>query len=205
MPLTAALRTTPLAPVLGASVLAATTLTLMVRPWAGGAVDLAAVRLAVVLIALGAVFALDDPAAATLSASPTSLPRRRAAAVAVAGAAAAIAVVAVSVGVAAAGSGLRVDGAGRVAIEAAAIGALGLSASAWRIRRRGGGSGAPAGIGLVAIFFLGSKFLGQVDPRFDLLAPGGGTPVNRALWLAVLAWSTFALVWLSRDPASRPK
>lgn len=176
------------------------------KPWDGQPLTLTVARLAMMLLAIGVGFALDDPAAVTLAASPTSLPRRRATrcALAAAGAAAGLALIAI---------GARVwsgQSAGDVPLtalllEGAALCAVALAASAVSIGWRGATSGGPAAIRAVLLFFVVDQVVGRRFPDWSLQsAPGSPAwSQSRWLWAAVLAAAAATLVWHSKDPAAR--
>lgn len=176
------------------------------KPWDGHPLTLLAARLAMTLLAIGAGFALDDPAAATLAASPTSLPRRRATrcGLAVAGAAAGLAVIAAGARL---WSGQSAEGVPPTALllEGAALCALALAASAVSIGWRGAASGGPAAIRAVLLFFLIDMVVGRRFPDWSLqTAPGSPTwSQSRWLWAAVLGAAAATLAWQSKDPATR--
>lgn len=198
-------RVTPLPAVAAATLLSAVTAAAVAKPWDHGSVDFGVARIAVVFAALGLGYALDDPTAATVAPSPTSLPRRRALRVMLAGAVTLAGTASVLVGLAAWGSGFGPLEPARLALEAAGLSAIVLAASAWRIHRRGGGSGATAGVAAAFGLYLGSEFVGQIDPAWSLFAGPGGEAWSRtgAAWAALSAWAALAVLWLSRDPASR--
>lgn len=179
--------------------------TISVKPWDGQSLSLAAARTAIALLAIGAGFALDDPAAATLAASPTSLPRRRAVrcALAVAGAAAGLGLIMAGARLwsgEAAGAPLTA-----VLLEGAALCAVALAASAVSIGWRGAASGGPAAIRAVLLLVLVDTVTSRSFPKWSLqAAPGSPTwSQSRWLWAAVLAAAMATLAWQSKDPAAR--
>lgn len=156
-----------------------------------------ALRLSIASAAVAAAsgFLLDDPAAVTLAASPTSLPLRRLQRVSVVAAAvglwwAAVAVLATRIG---GGFPLR----GR-ALELCVFVAVTLAASATASnlgdRTVGGIAGAACAAGCYAITFL--------PPRSWLPLPGHpDAPGATSRRLVVLAGAVAVLAWASRDPA----
>lgn len=176
------------------------------KPWDGQPLTLTVARLAMMMLAIGVGFALDDPAAVTLAASPTSLPRRRAArcALAVTGAAAGLAVIAAGARL---WSGQSANGVPLTALllEGAALSALALAASAVSISWRGATSGGFAAIRAVLLFSLIEMVVGRRFPEWSLQsAPGSPAwSQSRWLWAAVLAAAAATSAWHSKDPAAR--
>lgn len=179
--------------------------TIWLKPWEGQSLSLPAARLALGLLAIGAGFALDDPAAATLAASPTSLPRRRATrcALAVAGAATGMFLIA---------AGARLWSGDAVAaplsallLEGAALCAIALAASAVSIARQGAASGGPAAIRAILLVFMVDTVVLRRFPDWSLQAsPGSPTwSQSRWLWAITLVLAAATLAWHSRDPATR--
>lgn len=175
------------------------------KPWDGHSLSLTAARTAIAMLAIGTGFALDDPAAATLAASPTSLPRRRAArcALAVAGAA-------MGLGLILAGARYWSGEAASapltaVLLEGVALCAVALAASAVSIGWRGATSGGPAAIRAVLLLVLVDTVTSRRFPKWSLQAsPGSPTwSQSRWLWAAVFTAAAVTLAWQSRDPAAR--
>jgi hypothetical protein len=149
-------------------------------------------------VAAATAFLLDDPAAETLSASPTPLPARRAQRVAIAAVAvalwwaAAVTVAATQIGVVPlAGPALEVGVLVAVAVAVSA------AAATMGDRTGGGIAGAAVSVACFASTFLPSRWWLPFPP--DPAAPGA-TP----RWLAVFVCATALLAWTSRDPA-RPR
>jgi hypothetical protein len=188
------LRATPLAPAAACCLLSCGLLLVAGRP------DriLGLLLVAILLTSVGAGFALDDEAAATLEASPTTLLTRRA--VRAAGLLAVLAV----------GIVLQVTAAARVIpvhpwalggwlLQNAAFVAVTLAVSAIAQRllpeRVGGTASAATGLVLLATVAALAKF----DPW---LSPVPGAPHSER-WAWVLAGGVAVLAALSRDPARR--
>lgn len=200
MPMRTALRSVPpmarsmaWAPLAGAAA-AVAALVAVQRPWDDHGVTLALARLAVVTVAIGATFALDDDAAVTLASSPTSLLWRRAvrAALALTASAAVVAVVALlAVGPM---GGTESVPLGRLAIEAAGMLLLAMALSA----ALGGDRAAFAFAGGI----LAAVVVQHRWPSYSLFpfAPGApGWSRAAAVWAAVAVASTAVLFLLSRE------
>ena len=188
------LRATPLVPAAACCLLGCALLLVMARP------DriLGLVLVAILLTSVGAGFALDDEATATLEASPTTLLARRA--LRVAGLLAVLGV----------GTVLQVAAAARVVpvhagalsgwvLEDAAFVAVTLAVSAIAQRllpeKAGGLAAAPTGLLLLATVATLAEFR-------PWLSPVPGAPHSER-WAWVMAGGIAALVALSRDPAHR--
>jgi hypothetical protein len=156
------------------------------------------VLVAILLTSFGAGFALDDEAAATLEASPTTLLTRRA--LRVAGLLAVLgAGIALQVAAAARVVPVHLDALGGWLLEDAAFVAVTLAVSAIAQRvlpeRVGGIAAAPTGLLLLAIV--------ATIARFDAwLSPLPGAPHSER-WVWVMAGGVAVLAALSRDPAAR--
>lgn len=154
-------------------------------------------RLSGACVAASAAWVLDDPAAATLASSPTTLVARRA--IRVAGA---VACVAVWWAAAIVLAGLRADNVAVLSLtrELVALTALSVLGAVGAPRWSGEGLGASAGafvaIGWFALSFL--PRLGGVPLPPDPLRPG-----NAGRVLAVAAVAVGLALLLSRDPANR--
>lgn len=161
--------------------------------WSQGSVVLR-VRLAGAAVAASTAWLLDDPAAATLAASPTTVLVRRAVRVAVGfaftlgwwGAAAAVAT--------ATAGGVPVAAAAEVVVLTALAAAGSVAGQRWS----GDGRGASAGALVVLVWFLLSFVHGAVPLPPQPLRPGATVPL-----LAAAAAALVAAAALSRDPAAR--
>jgi hypothetical protein len=151
------------------------------------ATHLPALRLAMLTLAAGAAFALDDPAEATVAASPVTLARRRVIrlAVIVSGWALAWAAVTALVGLAPGSIPLL-----PVTVEAAGWMALSLAVAV----TCGGTASPPA---LVVSFILAV----QLPERYWLLTGPAGWSGVQARWAALLLAAGSIVAWWSRDPA----
>ncbi len=151
--------------------------------------------LALVMSTAGIGFSIDDPAAETVGASPTTLARRRLGSAAIVCTVALAAWVAIAVAVA--------TSAGQhfptydIAIEVAALASIGLATSAFVQRR----TTAPGGPTSALVVLVGPVFMAGVAFRdikvFPSLVPGQDLR-DRWVWLAVIAGASLAQ--LSRDP-----
>lgn len=169
------------------------------RPWDGQQLSLGLVRLALVLVAIGAALALDDAAANTLACTPTSLLWRRGVRLALAagaGAGAAVTVVALfAVGATGGTGGVPLD---RLVVEGAGILLLAMALST--------AVGGDRGAFLFAVGVLGAVVVQQRWPAWSLfpMAPGAPGWSRAALvWGAVAAASAGALFVFSLDPCFR--
>ena len=163
--------------------------------------DLAEIyALAFVASTAGLGFALDDPAAETIAASPTTLTRRRIRRVSIAGAITAATWLTIA-GVVATSDTQRFP-TYDVIIEVAALAAMGLATSALVQRR----TQAPGGPTAALVVLVGPAFLYGVvfrDVRvFPSLVPGQDLR-ERWIWLALAGTALLALT--SRDPAGRKR
>lgn len=150
-----------------------------------------------VIAVLGAAFVLDDEAAATLEASPSTFAWRRSLRMVTA-------VALVSVPWAAAW--WRTDAHGTDApwagltLELAALLALALATAAGVTRWSGTTDPGVATTPVVFVVVLGAF---QLPPRFALYGPPGpGWDAQQARWWVVLAGAALLLLWCARDPAS---
>lgn len=181
------------APLAGA-VAAVAALVAVQRPWDDHALTLALARLAVVTVAIGATFALDDDAAVTLASSPTSLLCRRAVRVAL--------VLTASVAVVAVVAFLAVgpmDGTGSVPLGRLALEAAGILLLAMALSVALGGD---RGAFVFAGGLLAAVVVQQRWPSYSLfpLAPSApGWSRAAAVWAVVAVVSTAVLFLLSRD------
>ena len=190
-------RATPLLPAAAGALLG-----LMFVVSASGENVVARLVAAAVLAAAGTGFALDDPAALTLEASPTPLAVRRSLRAALVftmvGLAWSIDLV-VAARFAPRGASLPVDA---LTLELSAFVAVVLAISAAAARRssdgRGGAIAAPAFVVLV----FGTNVLAYLWPAFPGLLPH--TP-HHDRWIWVLVGATALLGWLNRDPATRSR
>ena len=156
--------------------------------------------LAFVASTVGLGFALDDPAAETLGASPTPLARRRMRRIAIAGAITVTTWLPIATMVATSDS--QRFPAYDVLIEVAALAAIGLATSS-AVQRRTQAAGGPTA---ALVVLVGPAFLYGVAFRdaqvFPSLVPGQDLR-ERWIWLGLAA-----SVWLSatsRDPATRKR
>ena len=161
--------------------------------------DLAEIySLAFVASTAGLGFALDDPAAETVGASPTPLARRRIHPVAIVGAITAASWLVIAAVVAT--SDTQRFPTYDVIIEVAALAAIGLATSAV-VQRRTQASGGPTA---ALVVLVGPVFLSGVvfrDVRvFPSLVPGQDLR-ERWIWLALACAAV--LVFTSRDPAGQ--
>ena len=163
--------------------------------------DLAEIyALALVASTAGLGFALDDPAAETVGASPTPLARRRIHRVAIVGSITAATWLVIA-GVVSTSDRQRFP-TYDVIIEVAALAAIGLVTSAMVQRR----TQAPGGPTAALIVLVGPVFLSGVAFRdvrvFPSLVPGQELR-DRWIWLALACAAV--LVLASRDPAGRKR
>jgi hypothetical protein len=161
--------------------------------------DLAEIyALALVASTAGLGFALDDPAAETVAASPTPLARRRIHRVGIAGAITVATWLAIA-GVVATSKTQRFP-AYDVLIELAALAAIGLATSALVQRR----TQAPGGPTAALVVLVGPAFLYGVVFRDVRVVPSlvpGQDLRERWIWIALAGAAL--LVRASRDPAGR--
>jgi hypothetical protein len=154
--------------------------------------------LAFVMSTAGLGFALDDPAAETIAASPTALARRRIRRISIAGAITATTWLVIAGAVAT--SDTQRFPTYDVVIEVAALAAIALATSAL-VQRRTQASGGPTAalVVLVVPAFLYSVVFRGVRV-FPSLVPGQELR-ERWIWLALTGIAL--LVYASRDPARR--
>ena len=154
--------------------------------------------LALVTSTAGLGFSIDDPAAETVAASPTTLARRRLHSVAIAGTIALTTWIAIAAVVAT--SDVQNFPTYDIVIELAALAALGLATSALVQRR----TAAPGGPTAALVVLVGPLFMAAVVFRdvnvFPSLVPGQDLR-ERWIWVAAIAVAT--LVHTSRDPARK--
>lgn len=169
---------------------------------AGTAGLIGGLRIGAVLLAAGAAFALDDPAAATLASSPTPLRCRRSLRLALALGASfttwtAMLWIAGSTAHPAAG-GLTVEAAGMLAVALAASSL----AAPWMANGLGGLAGGPT----LVSFLLAAVVVQQRWPHWTLLA-FPGTPAWEAAqirWLVLAGVGSTLVALAALDPARRP-
>lgn len=195
------LRSMPWLPLLAAAASAGVAMWL-IDPSAGEVRALVALRVTALLLAAGAAFALDDPAAATLAASPTALRVRRAHRLVPVGAAWgllwALAVVTT------AGAGMAVPLA-IPTVEAGAMLALALAVAAVAAPHvpegRGGVVAGPA-LTLATVGVLMAQYLHPRWATLFALSPGGPEwDAARIRWIVLLATALVTLAVTSLDPA----
>jgi hypothetical protein len=156
-------------------------------------------RLVAVLLALGALFVLDDEALSIAAAAAVSLAVRTATRVAVAAAGCAAAWLP-ALALTEARTGVRVPAG--ISVEIAALLACGLAVAAAAQRffdlPEPGLAAGPAAVGLI----LG---LLQLPEQFAFVTPpGDGWLAAHLRWAGLLAIGALALVASTRDPATRP-
>lgn len=171
-------------------------LVLCLRPWQGGGLSLAVVRVTAAIAAAAAAFALDDPAASTLGASPTALAGRRAARVAwvVLGCAATSGLACLTVVVAA---GVADVPAGRALLECTGM-LLAVTALALLV-------GADRGVAVFAGAMLAALVVQIRFPQYSLFPSTTFDPSwHRAgvAWGGIVVGGAALIVHLSRDPAA---
>jgi fluoroquinolone transport system permease protein len=186
-------RTLAWAPLAGGALVALALLAVLRVRDAGPNTMVGALRLGAVLVAAGAAFALDDPAASTLASSPTPLRTRRSLRL--------LPGVAVCAGVWA--SLLALAGeevtpfAGALTVEA--IGMLGLTWAAAAVAT--GSAGGPA----LLFVLLAAGMVDAVSPQWKthLLVPPGDPAWATAhwRWLALAITGALVIAWTTRDPA----
>lgn len=152
----------------------------------------------VIGIAVGAAFVLDDPAATTLQAVPTSVRRRALLRMALAGGIAGLALAGFAVAAWESLAYLDVVG------QTAGLGALGIACAAVAGRlagwQRPGIAGA-AGVAAVVI----ADTVGLLPSERALLTGGAAVARDAAAdwtWVATAAIVTVGMLWATRDPAS---
>lgn len=156
------------------------------------------VRGAAVIAVLGATFVLDDEAAPTLEASPTTLAWRRSIRVATAVGLVSLAWAGVWWRAEAHGTDLPWAG---LTLELAALLALALATAAGVSRWTGANDPGVATTPAVFVVVLGAF---QLPPRFALYgAPGPGWDDAHERWWVLLGAAAALLVWCARDPAGR--
>jgi hypothetical protein len=195
-------RATSWGPLVGGSVTAlGLVIWLRVRD-AGTAGLIGGLRLGAVLLAAGAAFALDDPAATTLASSPTPLSARRLLRLALAVGACVAAWTAM---LRIAGGPARLAGAG-LSVEAAGMLALALAAASVAAHWVPNGLGGLAGGPTLVSFLLAAMVVQQYWPQWGLLA-FPGTPAWEAAqvrWLVVAGAGGTLVALAGLDPAGRP-
>ena len=180
----------------------------MIDPAGGEAPLLAALRLSAFLLAAGGAFALDDPAADTLAASPTRLRARRVHRLVLLGTVwGALWAVAL-----AAAEAVSATGALPVAvttIEAAGMLALALAAAAVAMPHVAEGRGGVVAGPALTVAMLGALLAQYHYPRWATLFAFSSSQQEwqaaRARWVVLLAAAVMALACASLDPARRPK
>lgn len=183
-------------PTVGA-VLAGASVPTLVTVVDGGGASTGALVAAVVIAAPCAAFWVEDPAAETLSASPTSLTRRRVLRLA-ALAFAALAALAATVAVAVTANVVPTDDLVRRAAELTAVSGLAAAASGLG-DRRGVASSGPIGAVAGALVAL---VLSSLSYRFEGLPPLVEGAEHERWWVvAAAAWTVAA--WTARDPMRR--
>jgi hypothetical protein len=188
-------RRTPTLPALLGGLIAVTAITIQINRGH----DLSEIyALALVTSTAGLGFSIDDPAAETVGASPTTLARRRLHSVAIAGSIVVLTWIAIAAAVATS-DGQRFP-TYDIAIELTALASIGLATSALVQRR----TTAPGGPTAALLVLVGPLFMAGVvfrDARvFPSLIPGQDLR-HRWIWLASLAAAT--LVHASHDEATR--
>ena len=172
----------------------------------GGPPSLAPIRMAAVLLCLGASFMLDDEAGVTVEPAVASLAVRR-------GLRLALGLLAIGAAwaatlVVASGSAHRGVEAGSLpaaglTLEAAALLAVTLAAGAVATRSLGHGNGGVAAGPMLLAFVAGAV---AIRPYWSLF-PGGRIDPEwvpaHLRWTAILGGATIVLVWTSLDPARR--
>jgi len=155
-----------------------------------------------IALCVGAAFLLDDDAAATVGATPTSLGRRRLLRVALAlPPLAAVWAGSLWYATSADGAWFGPDTRAALSLQLGAMLALTLAASAIALRvmpeEQGGWTGA-----VVPVAVLGAAL--ALPERWTLLAaPGDGAwSVAQQRWAVLLAIGVLTLVWASREPAA---
>ena len=198
IPITRAISWGPLA---GGSVIALAVVGFLRVRDAGTVGLIGGLRVGAVLLASGAAFALDDPAATTLASSPTPLSARRSLRLALALAAffaAWTTMLRVAGGpTRAAAAGLSLEAAGMLAVALAAASV----AAPWVANGLGGLAGGPT----LVSFLLAAIVVQQHWPQWALLAfPGTAAWETAQLRWLVLAGAGSTLVGLAAlDPARR--
>lgn len=151
-----------------------------------------------IIAVLGAAFVLDDEAAATLEASPSTLAWRRSLRVVTALALVAVPWAAAWWRVVAHGTELPWVG---LTVEVVALLALALASAAGVARWTGSDEPGVATTPVVFVVVLGAF---QLPQRFALYGgPGPGWDAAHLRWSVLLAATTLLLLWCGRDPAAR--
>jgi hypothetical protein len=148
--------------------------------------------LAALLLALGTALVLDDPAAATLAASPTTLWRRRRRRLALALALVSVAWVAVEGVAGHRDAGLVPPGSATLVLGTLLDVVLASAALAGGDDQLGGAAAGPVLLGFVVV-------VAKLPERWSLLPVAG----HERRWGLVLALGVLALLAASRDPAGR--
>jgi len=193
----------PWLPLLGAAASVGVAMWL-IDPTAGDGRALVAQRVAAFLLAAGTAFALDDPAATTVAASPTALRARRAHRLVPAAAAWGVLWGLTVTATTGAAPGVSVA---PPTVEAAGMLALALAASAIAAphvpERRGGVVAGPA----LTLAMLGVLLAQYLYPRWaTLFAFSPAAPewdAARMRWVFLLAAAVITLALVSLDPARR--
>lgn len=198
IPVTRAISWGPLA---GGSVIALAVVVWLRVRGAGTVGLIGGLRVGAVLLAAGAAFALDDPAATTLASSPTPLSTRRSLRLALALAACFAAWTTMLL---VAGGPARAAAAG-LSLEAAGMLAVALAAASVAAPRVANGLGGLAGGPTLVSFLLAAMVVQQHWPHWSLLAfPGTAAWEAAQLRWLILACAGSTLVGLAaRDPARR--
>lgn len=198
IPVTRAISWGPLA---GGSVIAlAVVASLRVRD-AGAASLIGGLRIGAVLLAAGAAFALDDPAATTLASSPTPLSTRRSLRLALSlSACFATWIVMLRI----AGDPSHPAAAG-LSLEAAGMVAVALAAASVAAPSMPNGLGGLAGGPTLVCFLLAAIIVQQYWPRWALLTlPGTPAWMSAHLrWLVLAGASSILVALAALDPARR--
>lgn len=194
------LRAIPWSPAMGAAASAGVAIWL-IDPAAGDGRALVALRVTAFLLALGAAFALDDPAATTLGGSPSALAVRRAHRLLPAGAAWAL-----CWGAAVGGTAVAAD---RTPLAVPTLEAAGMLALALAVAAAAGphvpdGRGGVVAGPALTLAMLGTLLAQYRYPRWaTMFAFSPGMPewdAERLRWTALLAAAIGALMAASLDP-----
>lgn len=190
-------------PLLGTAVSAGVAVSL-IDPAAGEGRALVALRVAAFLLAAGAAFALDDPAASTLAASPTALRARRAHRLLPACAAWGVLW---TLALATTAAGAEDAPVAAATLEAGGMLAVALAAAALAAPHTPDGRGGVAAVPVLTLGVLGCVLAQYLYPRWvTLFVMSTAEPewgAARARWIVVLAVAVAALSATSLDPARR--